>query len=54
MYVCMYVCMYGIAHVQVYKKTRVVHRASRNFEDNLRVRLMQHEEHTTCEQLLMS
>ena len=41
--------MYGTAHVQVYKQTRVMRRALRNFKDNSRVGLMQQEEFTTRE-----
>ena len=41
--------IYGTAHVQVYKQMRVTHRASRNFEDNSRVGLVQHEEYTARE-----
>ena len=48
MYVCMYVCVciYDTAHVQVYKQTCVTCRTSRNFEDNLCIGLVQHEEYT--------
>ena len=45
---------YGTAHIQVYKQTCVTHRALRNFEDNLRVGLVRHEEYTAHERLLMS
>ena len=38
---------YGTAHIQVYKKMHVTHRALRNFKDNLHVGLMQHNEYTT-------
>ena len=62
MYVCMYICIcmyvclyiYNIAHIQVYKPTHVTCCASRNFEDNLRVGLVRHEEYTAHKQLLMS
>ena len=40
---------YGTAHVQVYKKTRVILRDSENFEDNLRVRRVRHEEYIARE-----
>ena len=46
--------LYGTAHVQVYKLTRVTRRASRNFVCNSRVGLVRHEEYTTRERLLMS
>ena len=36
----------GTAHIQVYKQTHVTRRASRNFEDNSHVGLVQHEEYT--------
>ena len=45
---------YGTAHIQVYKQTRVTCHTSRNFEDNSCCWLMQHEEYTACERLLMS
>ena len=35
--------LYSTAHVQVYKKTRVMIRASRNFAFNSRVGLVRHE-----------
>ena len=54
MSVRMYVCMYGTAHVQVYKQTHVMHHASRNFEDNSSVGLIRHEEYTAHERSLMS
>ena len=44
---------YGTAHVQVYKLTCVMRRASKNFACNLRVGLVQHEEYIAREQLLM-
>ena len=50
----MNVYSYGTAHAQVYKQTHVTHRASRNFEDNLCVGLVQHEEYTAHKRLLMS
>ena len=40
---------YGTAHVQVYKKTRVILRDSENFEDNSRVRRVRHEEYIARE-----
>ena len=40
---------YSTAHVQVYKQTRVTRRTLRNFEDNLRVGLVRHEEYTARE-----
>ena len=43
---------YGTAHVQVYKKTCVILRDSENFEDNLRVRRVRHEEYIAREWLL--
>ena len=46
--------IYGNAHIQVYKQTRVTRHALRNFEDNLCVGLVQHKEYTAQEQLLMS
>ena len=46
--------IYGTAHVQVYKQTCVMRRASRKFEDNSCVGLVQHEEYTAHERLLMS
>ena len=46
--------IYGTAHVQVYKLTRVTCRASRNFACDLRVGLVRHEKYTAHEQLLMS
>ena len=46
--------LYGTVHVQVYKQTRVMHHALRDFEDNLRVGLMRHKNYTTRERLLMS
>ena len=52
MYVCLYI--YNIAHIQVYKQTHVTCYASRNFEDNLRVGFVRHEEYTARKQLLMS
>ena len=45
---------YGTVHVQVCKQMRVTRCALRNFEDNSRVGLMQHEEYTARERLLMS
>ena len=46
---------YGTAHVQGYKQTCLMRRASRKFEDiDLRVGLVRHEEYTAREQLLMS
>ena len=45
---------YGTAHVQVYKQMHVTHHAFRNFEDNLRVGLVRHEEYTARERLLMN
>ena len=39
----------GTAHVQVYKQTRVMHHALRNFEDNSCVGLVQHEKYTARE-----
>ena len=52
----MYVCtvVYSTAHIQVYKQTRVTHRALRKFEDNSCIGLMRHEEYTARERLLMS
>ena len=50
---CTYVCMYGTAHVQIYKQTRVTRCTLRNFACNSCVGLMQHEEYTAHEQLLM-
>ena len=44
---------YGTAYVQVYKLTRVTRRASRNFACNSCVGLMQHEEYTARERLLI-
>ena len=41
-----YIYIYGTAHIQVYKQTHVTSCASRNFEDNSHVGLMQHEEYT--------
>ena len=49
-----YRLVYSTAHVQVYKKTQVTCHALRNFEDNLRIGLMQHEKHTAHERLLTS
>ena len=46
--------MYSIAYIQVYKKTQVPFRASRNFEDNSRVELVWHEKYTAQEKLPMS
>ena len=40
---------YGTAHVQVYKKTRVILRDSENFEDNSRVGRVRHEEYIARE-----
>ena len=48
------VISYGTAHIQVYKQTRVMRCALRNFEDNSRVGLMLHKEYTAHERLLMS
>ena len=45
---------YGTTHIQVYKQTCVMRRASRNFEDNSHVGLVRHEEYTARERLLMS
>ena len=38
-----FIVRYSTAHVQVYKKMRVMIRASRNFAFNSRVGLVQHE-----------
>ena len=46
--------LYGTAHIQVYKLTRVTRRASRNFACNSRVGLVQYEEYIAHERLLMS
>ena len=57
MYVCTYILpyeWYSTAHIQVYKQTRVMRRASRNFVCNSLVGLVQHEEYTAGERLLMS
>ena len=48
------ILLYGTAHVQVYKQTRVTCLALRNFAYNSRVGLVRHEENTACERLLMS
>ena len=37
-----------------FTKTCAMHRTLRNFQDSLRVGLMQHEEYTARERLLMS
>ena len=46
--------VYSTAYIQVYKKTHVMRRALRNFEDNSYVGLVQHKEYTARERLLMS
>ena len=47
-----YIYIYGTAHIQVYKQTHVTCRASRNFEDNSHVGLVQHEEYT-CSRVII-
>ena len=54
MHIYIYIYIYGTAHVQIYKLTSVTRRASRNFARNSRVGLVQHEEYTARERLLMS
>ena len=45
---------YSTADVQVYKKPRVMFRASRKFEDNWCVGFVRHNKYTAYERLLTS
>ena len=40
---------YSTTHVQVYTKMQVTLCALRKFEDNSRIRLVQHEKYNVCE-----